>query len=188
MTLLHVGSEKSDGIDHSGARPSRPRGHCTSGLAACHSTRDSRWHPACLQCDRSPGRRHTSPWVDLRQLVEKAQLSGELVTMCLESAFELQAGTSAHTKRETITDRVSCRCCRVPSLLARPLALPPTTAATAGQGPATDTMTAAASQAARRRCRRCCRPLNDALQNSATLCSKQCRPVSHQKLSNPSCT
>ena len=31
--------------------------------------------------------------VDLRQLVEKAQLSGELVTMCLESVFELQAGT-----------------------------------------------------------------------------------------------
>ena len=40
--------------------------------------------------------------VDLRQLVEKAQLSGELVTMCLESAFELQAGTSAHTKRSLI--------------------------------------------------------------------------------------
>jgi len=40
--------------------------------------------------------------VDLRQLVEKAQLSGELVTVCLESAFELQAGTSAHTKRSLI--------------------------------------------------------------------------------------
>ena len=39
---------------------------------------------------------------DLRQLAEKAQLSGELVTMCLESAFELQAGTSAHTKRSLI--------------------------------------------------------------------------------------
>ena len=38
---------------------------------------------------------------DLRQLIEKAQLSGELVTMCLESASELQAGTSGsvtHTK------------------------------------------------------------------------------------------
>ena len=58
--------------------------------------------------------------------------------------------------------------CPYPSLLARPL--PPAAAATAGQGPATDTMTAAASQAARRRCRR---PLNDALQNSTT-CSKQC--------------
>jgi len=40
--------------------------------------------------------------VDLRQLVEKAQLSDELVTMCLESAFKLQAGTSAHTKRSLI--------------------------------------------------------------------------------------
>jgi len=38
--------------------------------------------------------------VDLRQLSEKAQLSVELVTMCLESASELQAGTSGsvHTK------------------------------------------------------------------------------------------
>ena len=33
--------------------------------------------------------------VDLRQLSEKAQLSVELVTMCLESASELQAGTIA---------------------------------------------------------------------------------------------
>ena len=33
--------------------------------------------------------------VDLRQLAEKAQLSVELVTMCLESASELQAGTIA---------------------------------------------------------------------------------------------
>jgi len=68
MTLLNLGSEKSDGIDHSGARPFTrevigiANAHCTSGLAACHSTRDGRWHPACLQCDRSPGRRHTSPW------------------------------------------------------------------------------------------------------------------------------
>jgi len=39
--------------------------------------------------------------VDLRQLAEKAQLSVELVTMCLESASELQAGTSGsvHTSR-----------------------------------------------------------------------------------------
>jgi len=67
--------------------------------------RDSRWHPACLQCDRSPGRRDEDTLlreVDLRQLVEKAQLSVELDTMCLESAFELQAGTSAHTKRSLI--------------------------------------------------------------------------------------
>ena len=39
---------------------------------------------------------------DLRQLAEKAQLSVELVTMCLESAAELQAGTSVHTKRSLI--------------------------------------------------------------------------------------
>ena len=40
--------------------------------------------------------------VDLRQLAEKAQLSVELVTMCLESASELQVGTSVHTKRSLI--------------------------------------------------------------------------------------
>jgi len=38
--------------------------------------------------------------IEVWQLSEKAQLSVELVTMCLESASELQAGTrsSVHTK------------------------------------------------------------------------------------------
>jgi len=61
VTVLHVGSENGRHRPQLGT-PSRPRSHCTSGPAARHSTRDCWWHRACLQCDRSPGRRHTSPW------------------------------------------------------------------------------------------------------------------------------
>ena len=53
--------------------------------------------------------------VDLRQLSEKAQLSVELVTMCLESASDLQAVTSAHTRPAPTGARLEKNHSTVPS-------------------------------------------------------------------------
>jgi len=96
VTLLHLCSEKTDGVDHSWAlrlvalpvqllatAPESADGTALVGDATVPPVEDTHLRE-----------------VDLRQLSEKAQLSVELVTMCLESASELQAGTSGsvHTK------------------------------------------------------------------------------------------
>ena len=102
MTVLHLGSEKTDGIDHSWARPLAREviALLVQLLATAQETADG----TALVCNATvPPVEDTLSLlreVDLRQLSEKAQLSVELVTMCLESASELQAGTSGsvHTK------------------------------------------------------------------------------------------
>jgi len=102
VTVLHLGSEKTDGIDHSWARPLARE--VIALLVQLLATAQERTDGTALVCNATvpPVEDTLLREVDLRQLVEKAQLSGELVTMCLESAFELQAGTSAHTKRSLI--------------------------------------------------------------------------------------
>jgi len=104
VTVLHLGSEKTDGIDHSWARPlareviALPLRLLVQLLATAPETADGN----ALLCNATvpPVEDTLLREVDLRQLSEKAQLSVELVTMCLESASELQAGTSGsvHTK------------------------------------------------------------------------------------------
>jgi len=113
VTVLHLGSEKTDGIDHSWARPLAREGIAllVQLLATAQETADG----TALVCNATvPPVEDTALLreVDLRQLVEKAQLSGELVTMCLESAFELQAGTSAHTKRSLVECAAAAAVCR----------------------------------------------------------------------------
>ena len=103
MTVLHLGSEKTDGIDHSWARPLARevialRLLVQLMLATAPETADGNallWNATVPPVEDTLLRE-----VDLRQLAEKAQLSVELVTMRLESALELQAGTSGsvHTK------------------------------------------------------------------------------------------
>ena len=100
VTVLHLGSEKTDGIDHSWARPLAREviALLVQLLATAQETADG----TALVCNATvpPVEDTLLREVDLRQLAEKAPLSVELVTMCLESASELQAGTSGsvHTK------------------------------------------------------------------------------------------
>ena len=104
MTVLHLGSEKTDGIDHSWARPLAREVIALRLLVQLLATAQETADGTALVCNATvpPVEDTLLREVDLRQLAEKAQLSVELVTMCLESASELQAGTSAHTKRSLI--------------------------------------------------------------------------------------
>ena len=94
VTVLHLGSEKTDGIDHSWARPLAREviALLVQLLATAQETADG----TALVCNATvpPVEDTLLREVDLLQLAEKALLSVELVTMCLESASELQAGTS----------------------------------------------------------------------------------------------
>ena len=98
MTVLHLGSEKTDGIDHSRARPLAREVIALRLLVQLLATAQATADGTALVCNATvpPVEDTLLREVDLRQLAEKAQLSGELVTMCLENTFELQAGTSAH--------------------------------------------------------------------------------------------
>ena len=104
MTVLHLGSEKTDGIDHSWARPLAREVIAlrllVQLLATAPETADGTALVVVCNATVPPVEDTLLREVDLRQLAEKAQLSVELVTMCLESASELQAGTSGsvHTK------------------------------------------------------------------------------------------
>ena len=102
MTVLHLGSEKTDGIDHSWARPLAREviALLVQLLATAQATADSTALVVVCNATVPPVEDTVLREVDLRQLAEKAPLSVELVTMCLESASELQAGTSGsvHTK------------------------------------------------------------------------------------------
>jgi len=99
---LHLGSEKTDGIDHSWARPLAREVIALRLLVQLLATAPETADGTALVCNATvpPVEDTLLREADLRQLAEKAQLSGELVTMCLESASELQAGTSGsvHTK------------------------------------------------------------------------------------------
>ena len=102
VTVLHLGSEKTDGIDHSWARPLAREviALLVQLLATAQATADGTALVVVCNATVPPVEDTLLREVDLRQLAEKAQLSVELVTMCLESASELQAGTSGsvHTK------------------------------------------------------------------------------------------
>ena len=102
VTVLHLGSEKTHGIDHSWARPLAREGIALRLLVQLLATAPETADGNALLCNATvpPVEDTLLREVDLRQLAEKAQLSVELVTMCLESASELQAGTSGsvHTK------------------------------------------------------------------------------------------
>ena len=103
VTVLHLGSEKTDGIDHSWARPLAREviALLVQLLATAQATADGTALVVVGNATVPPVENTLLREVDLRQLAEKAQLSVELVTMCLESASELQAGTSGsvtHTK------------------------------------------------------------------------------------------
>ena len=102
VTVLHLGSEKTDGIDHSWARPLAREVIALRLLVQLLATAQETADGTALVCNATvpPVEDTLLREVDLRQLAEKAQLSVELVTMCLESASELQAGTSGsvHTK------------------------------------------------------------------------------------------
>jgi len=104
VRVLHLGSEKTDGIDHSWARPLAREVIALRLLVQLLATAPETADGNALLCNATvPPVEDTLSLlreVDLRQLSEKAQLSVELVTMRLESASELQAGTSGsvHTK------------------------------------------------------------------------------------------
>ena len=102
VTVLHLGSEKTDGIDHSWARPLAREviALLVQLLATAQATADGTALVVVCNATIPPVEDTLLREVDLRQLAEKAPLSVELVTMCLESASELQAGTSGsiHTK------------------------------------------------------------------------------------------